>query len=1178
MLRHLLAAILVWSVLLMPAHAMATGTYNRGGSSGVVLVTASTLPGTGNPALIYRITNATDGADCAAGTPGTARADCRWNGTAYEPIGVATAGLTNPLVSNLVGANFDVTGVDEIGALNVNKVLFPSIGTLQAAIDACQNGSNDSDPACKIVLPPGRHAVTSTIRLGGTTLATMQNGFEISGHGAGILNSLGNSLSGTTLYWAGADGGTVMEVTGFGHWVHDLHIEGRSCVDLWSAGGPPQTSGAPDGLCDSDGATSQVQAAYGIKTTGDNSQSTPTGKNVFERLLITGVLDSTAGWGIAVGDGTLGHDDQNDQQIFEQVRFSENRHCILHTDSQAVANEFRMIDCRGSTEPVAIKLEYGEASFIGGFMGNSVSDASGFAIDYCATEFTIEGMDFENFGGGVYRAIRSTNDFGGACSFGNPYQSRILGNRIQMLADSSATHYCLDWNANGSLLIQGNTWQSNAAGTARRCEINLPHPGNRDRYITMSGNKTAWNNGSDSTDVVINVSSAGGFINKVARTDRGRLELIDASGVVAVAKDASGAFVDSDNDGSFDAGELRLTVAALGDPVSIDSSTITSSAGVDFQSSEGILLNQIGGDPAGVTVQLEYGLGYGGVGPAEQCVFTETGTGAGGFVCEGQTPNLLEYKFTFPPMTETGADDELFIALSQSAVSDALSEALAAATYQVKSGLTALRCLRTDGSGNIVVASGDCASGDTGGGGGAVVFDDLTDVVITAPATGAPIFFNGTNWVNGAISLADSDAVSGELADANVANNITASNYLPLAGGTISGSVNLGSGVTLNVQTGATVSSSGGGIVATGMAGGGTIDNDDLAIGAVDGGAGGEIEDGTITADDLAPNSLTAADAAADLATQAELDAKALPGSGLTDNRLVRTDSTAGDIQQSGITVDDSNNVSGVNDLTAAGAITGASVNTSAPAGTGQSTQTWQEGVTHGSNTLVVSSPAGGFAANRACTLEDDATPYDGCITPGGGGGAPTDASYFVGAANGTLSAEVVAGTGVATAFAINVGSAGAFVTNGGALGTPSSGNAANLTNIPAANVTGAIDLGTGTIRGAVSVESTTSASHTLASAEGQWLFADEGSTTTVALPALSAGAAFCVYPQTDQRVILDPNASQVIVLDGTALAGGNKIQSPAAGGNAGNFACLLSNGTSWYVLGKAGAWADGGP
>lgn len=44
-------------------------------------------------------------------------------------------------------------------------------------------------------------------------------------------------------------------------------------------------------------------------------------------------------------------------------------------------------------------------------------------------------------------------------------------------------------------------------------------------------------------------------------------------------------------------------------------------------------------------------------------------------------------------------------------------------------------------------------------------------------------------------------------------------------------------------------------------------------------------------------------------------------------------------------------------------------------------------------------------------------------------------------------------GTGVATALAVNVGSAGAFVTFNGALGTPSSGVATNITGLPAASV-----------------------------------------------------------------------------------------------------------------------------
>lgn len=354
------------------------------------------------------------------------------------------------------------------------------------------------------------------------------------------------------------------------------------------------------------------------------------------------------------------------------------------------------------------------------------------------------------------------------------------------------------------------------------------------------------------------------------------------------------------------------------------------------------------------------------------------------------------------------------------------------------------------------------------------------------------------------------------------------------------------------------------------MAGSGTIDDNDIAASAVD---SVEIEDGTITSSDLGAASLTAADAAADLATQAELDALTLPNSGQTGNRIVKSTGTAGDVVESGASLDASNNLDGVGTADFDGAVTGPSFDAEAPAGTGVASLVFKEGVSDGANTVTIQGPAGGFAANRSCTLQDDATPLDNCVS-GVSGGAPTTVPYFTDAADATLSAEVVAGTGVATAFQINVGSAGAFVTNGGALGTPSSGNASNLTNIPGANVTGSIDLGTGTIRGGVSVESTTSTTHALAAAEGQWLFADEAGATTVTLPALSAGASVCVYLQTDQQVNIDPNASQVIVLDGTPLSGGDRIQSPASP-TAGNYACLLSNGTNWYVLGKAGVWTD---
>lgn len=51
-------------------------------------------------------------------------------------------------------------------------------------------------------------------------------------------------------------------------------------------------------------------------------------------------------------------------------------------------------------------------------------------------------------------------------------------------------------------------------------------------------------------------------------------------------------------------------------------------------------------------------------------------------------------------------------------------------------------------------------------------------------------------------------------------------------------------------------------------------------------------------------------------------------------------------------------------------------------------------------------------------------------------------------------------GTGVATALGTNIGSAGAFVTNGGALGTPSSGTVTNLTGTAGINITGTAPAG----------------------------------------------------------------------------------------------------------------------
>jgi len=65
--------------------------------------------------------------------------------------------------------------------------------------------------------------------------------------------------------------------------------------------------------------------------------------------------------------------------------------------------------------------------------------------------------------------------------------------------------------------------------------------------------------------------------------------------------------------------------------------------------------------------------------------------------------------------------------------------------------------------------------------------------------------------------------------------------------------------------------------------------------------------------------------------------------------------------------------------------------------------------------------------------------------------------ALMVGGGAGVAPSTVTTGTGVVTALGVNVGSAGAFVTFNGALGTPSSGTVTNLTGTASININGTV-------------------------------------------------------------------------------------------------------------------------
>jgi len=186
--------------------------------------------------------------------------------------------------------------------------------------------------------------------------------------------------------------------------------------------------------------------------------------------------------------------------------------------------------------------------------------------------------------------------------------------------------------------------------------------------------------------------------------------------------------------------------------------------------------------------------------------------------------------------------------------------------------------------------------------------------------------------------------------------------------------------------------------------------------------------------------------------------------------------------------------------------------------------------------------------------------------------------AIVLGGGAGAAPATTTTGTGVVTALGVNVGTAGAFVVNGGALGTPSSGTLTSATGLPIS--TGVSGLGTGIATAlAVNVGTAgapvinggalgTPTSGTLTSATGLPISTGVSGLGTNVATALAVAVGSAGAPVVNGGVLGTPSSGTATNLTGLPLTTGVTGTLPVANGGTGATTLtannvILGNGTS---------------
>jgi hypothetical protein len=180
--------------------------------------------------------------------------------------------------------------------------------------------------------------------------------------------------------------------------------------------------------------------------------------------------------------------------------------------------------------------------------------------------------------------------------------------------------------------------------------------------------------------------------------------------------------------------------------------------------------------------------------------------------------------------------------------------------------------------------------------------------------------------------------------------------------------------------------------------------------------------------------------------------------------------------------------------------------------------------------------------------------------------------ALVVGGGSGSAPATVTTGTGVVTALGVNTGASGAFVVNGGDLGTPSGGVVTNLTGTASININGTVGASTPTTGIFTTATARSSAVQDFVALQGR-----AGGTN-------SYGVTLTPTTLTGSRTLTLPDASGTILQSGTAVTvaqGGTgattaisafNALAPSQSGNSGKYLTTDGTNTSWATVSGGGS------